>query len=171
MISISNMLRLISEEKKNNASLVEERKKLVKSLADSLKNGSVKSGSEEWYEMSKQIDDVTNAIDESTKSLVEYNNQLRQIKWDNFDYLEERIKTVTSEVDFMINELSREDLTRDDIGDFTDRGKAVAYLHASNYTAYLNQARPKYSVVPSRSSTASNLPVLAPDGTDALPMI
>lgn len=140
-ISTKYYSRLISEEKKNNASLVEERKKLVKSLADSLKNGSVKSGSEEWYEMSKQIDDVTNAIDESTKSLVEYNNQLRQIKWDNFDYLEERIKTVTSEVDFMINELSREDLTRDDIGDFTDRGKAVAYLHASNYTAYLNQAK------------------------------
>ena len=140
-ISTKYYSRLISEEKKNNASLVEERKKLVKSLADSLKNGSVKSGSEEWYEMSKQIDDVTNAIDESTKSLVEYNNQLRQIKWDNFDYLEERIKTVTSEVDFMINELSREDLTSDDIGDFTDRGKAVAYLHASNYTSYIQQAK------------------------------
>lgn len=140
-ISTKYYSRLISEEKKNNASLVEERKKLVKSLADSLKNGSVKSGSEEWYEMSKQIDDVTNAIDESTKSLVEYNNQLRQIKWDNFDYLEERIKTVTSEVDFMINELSREDLTSDDIGDFTDRGKAVTYLHASNYTSYIQQAK------------------------------
>lgn len=140
-ISTKYYSRLISEEKKNNVSLVEERKKLVKSLADSLKNGSVKSGSEEWYEMSKQIDDVTNAIDESTKSLVEYNNQLRQIKWDNFDYLEERIKTVTSEVDFMINELSREDLTSDDIGDFTDRGKAVAYLHASNYTSYIQQAK------------------------------
>lgn len=140
-ISTKYYSKLVSEEKKNNASLVEERKKLVKSLADSLKNGSVKSGSEEWYEMSKQIDDVTNAIDESTKSLVEYNNQLRQIKWDNFDYLEERIKTVTSEVDFMINELSREDLTSDDIGDFTDRGKAVAYLHASNYTSYIQQAK------------------------------
>lgn len=140
-ISTKYYSRLISEEKKNNASLVEERKKLVKSLADSLKNGSVKSGSEEWYEMSKQIDDVTNAIDESTKSLVEYKNQLRQIKWDNFDYLEERIKTVTSEIDFMINELSREDLTSDDTGDFTDRGKAVAYLHASNYTSYIQQAK------------------------------
>lgn len=140
-ISTKYYSKLVSEEKKNNASLVEERKKLVKSLADSLKNGSVKMYSDEWYEMSKQIDDITNSIDESTKSLIEYNNQLRQIKWDNFDYLEERIKTVTSEVDFMINELSREDLTSDDIGDFTDRGKAVAYLHASNYTAYLNQAK------------------------------
>ena len=140
-ISTKYYSRLISEEKKNNASLVEERKKLVKSLADSLKNGSVKMYSDEWYEMSKQIDDITNSIDESTKSLVEYKNQLRQIKWDNFDYLEERIKTVTSEIDFMINELSREDLTSDDTGDFTDRGKAVAYLHASNYTAYLNQAK------------------------------
>ena len=140
-ISTKYYSKLVSEEKKNNASLVEERKKLVKSLADSLKNGSVKMYSDEWYEMSKQIDDITNSIDESTKSLVEYKNQLRQIKWDNFDYLEERIKTVTSEIDFMINELSREDLTSDDTGDFTDRGKAVAYLHASNYTAYLNQAK------------------------------
>lgn len=140
-ISTKYYSKLVSEEKKNNASLVEERKKLVKSLADSLKNGSVKMYSDEWYEMSKQIDDITNSIDESTKSLVEYKNQLRQIKWDNFDYLEERIKTVTSEIDFMINELSREDLTSDDTGDFTDRGKAVAYLHSSNYTAYLNQAK------------------------------
>jgi hypothetical protein len=140
-ISTKYYSKLVSEEKKNNTSLVEERKKLVKSLADSLKNGSVKMYSDEWYEMSKQIDDITNSIDESTKSLVEYKNQLRQIKWDNFDYLEERIKTVTSEIDFMINELSREDLTSDDTGDFTDRGKAVAYLHASNYTAYLNQAK------------------------------
>ena len=140
-ISTKYYSKLVSEEKKNNASLVEERKKLVKSLADSLKNGSVKMYSDEWYEMSKQIDDITNSIDESTKSLIEYKNQLRQIKWDNFDYLEERIKTVTSEIDFMINELSREDLTSDDTGDFTDRGKAVAYLYASNYTAYLNQAK------------------------------
>ena len=119
-ISTKYYSRLISEEKKNNASLVEERKKLVKSLADSLKNGSVKMYSDEWYEMSKQIDNINNSIDESTKSLVEYKNQLRQIKWDNFDYLEERIKTVTSEIDFMINELSREDLTSDDSGEFTD---------------------------------------------------
>lgn len=140
-ISTKYYSKLVSEEKKNNASLVEERKKLVKSLADSLKNGSVKMYSDEWYEMSKQIDDITNSIDESTKSLVEYKNQLRQIKWDNFDYLEERIKTVTSEIDFMINELSREDLTSDDTGDFTDRGKAVAYLHASNYTSYIQQAK------------------------------
>lgn len=140
-ISTKYYSKLVSEEKKNNASLVKERKKLVKSLADSLKNGSVKMYSDEWYEMSKQIDDITNSIDESTKSLIEYKNQLRQIKWDNFDYLEERIKTVTSEIDFMINELSREDLTSDDTGDFTDRGKAVAYLYASNYTAYLNQAK------------------------------
>ena len=121
-ISTKYYSKLVSEEKKNNTSLVEERKKLVKSLADSLKNGSVKMYSDEWYEMSKQIDDITNSIDESTKSLVEYKNQLRQIKWDNFDYLEERIKTVTSEIDFMINELSREDLTSDD----TD-GKTLYY--------------------------------------------
>lgn len=132
--------KLISNEKTNNTSLTEEHDKLVKSLANSVKNGSVKKYSSEWYELCGQIDDVTNAIDESNKSLIEYKNQMRQIKWDNFDYLEERISNIISESDFMINQLSRKDLTSDDTGGLTDEGKAVASLHLANYEAYSQQA-------------------------------
>lgn len=109
-------------------------------LNKSVANGDIKKGSDEWYEMCQQIDNVTNAIDESNKSLVEYKNQLRQIKWDNFDYLEERIGDITAETDFMINQLSRKDLTSDKIGDLTDEGKAVNALHISNMTAYKQQS-------------------------------
>lgn len=131
--------KLIANEKKNNTSLITERNRLVKSLSDSVADGSIKKYSSEWYDMCRQIDDVTNSINESSKSLVEYENQLRQIKWDNFDYLEERISQITSESDFMINQLSRKDLTDDEIGGITDEGKAVNALHLSNYNAYKQQ--------------------------------
>ncbi|MDE6233335.1 MAG: hypothetical protein K2M60_08340, partial [Lachnospiraceae bacterium] len=132
--------KLIKTEKINNASLVEERNKLIKSLENSVKNGSIKKYSPEWYELCHQIDEVTNAIDNSTKSLVEYEKQLRQIKWDNFDYLEGRISNIISESDFMINQLSRKDLTSDETGGLTDEGKAVASLHLANYEAYKQQS-------------------------------
>lgn len=132
---------LAKNEKNRNNSLVTEREKLVKSLSDSVKNGSIKKGTDEWYELCQQIDDVTNAINDSNLSLVEYENQIRQIKWDNFDNLQDRIRNITSELDFAINELSREDLASNETGRLTDNGNAVAALHASNYTTYLQQAR------------------------------
>lgn len=132
---------LVTNEKNRNGSLVTERGKLVRSLATSVKNGSIKKGTDEWYELCQQIDDVTNAINDSNLSLIEYENQIRQIKWDNFDNLENRIRNITSELDFAINELSREDLASNETGKLTDNGNAVAALHASNYTAYLQQAR------------------------------
>ncbi|MBD5136045.1 MAG: hypothetical protein HDT39_08820 [Lachnospiraceae bacterium] len=132
--------RLIANEKKNNASLVEERNRLTKSLDNSVKNGSIKKYSPEWYELRRQIDEVTNSIDESDKSLQEYKNHLRQIKWDNFEYLEGRISNIISESDFMINQLSRKDLTSDETGGLTDEGKAVASLHSANYKAYMKQS-------------------------------
>ncbi len=44
-------------------------------------------------------------------------------------------------MDFMINELSRKELTNDDAGGLTDNGKAVAALHAAKYETYQKQAK------------------------------
>lgn len=131
---------LISEESKNNKSLKEERDKLTTSLANSLRNGSIKKYSDEWYEATQKIDDTTNAIDESTKSLIEFENAQRQLKWDNNDFLQERFSNLTSEIDFAIKELGREDLSDDDIGGLTDRGRASASLNLANYLIAQRQA-------------------------------
>ena len=133
--------QLIKQEQNNNASLSEERQKLVNTLAKSVENGSVKRYSDEWYELCQQIDDVTNAINESDLALVEYQNQMRQLSWDNFDALQNKIKNITSETDFMANLLSNEDLSDSETGGLTDAGKATAYLHAANYQVYLQQAK------------------------------
>lgn len=140
VISENYYSKLIANEKDNNALLVKERDKLVVQLNKSVANGDIKKGSDEWYAMCQQINNVTNAIDESTKSLVEYQNAMRQLKWDNFDHLEQRISSITDETDFMINQLSRKELASDDIGGLTDEGKAVNSLHIANMTAYKQQS-------------------------------
>ncbi len=132
--------KLYNNEEDRNALLTQKRAELVKSLSESVQNGSIEKYTDEWYDLVGQIDDVTNALDESTLSLEEYKNQMRQIEWDNFEYLEGRISDTISEMDFMINELSRQGLTSDKTGSLTDAGRSVAMLHAMNYNVYGQQA-------------------------------
>ncbi|MFR8861155.1 MAG: hypothetical protein ACLVH0_03650 [Coprococcus eutactus] len=133
--------RLYTNEQKTNSNLVSKRKDLIDSLNKSVKNGDIQKYSTEWYNLRSQIDDVTNSIDESTKSLQEYQNQMEQIKWDRIDEGVQKIQNFIDANDFMINELSRRDLTSDDIGGLTKEGDAVAGLHIANYKAYQEQAQ------------------------------
>lgn len=133
--------RLYTNEQKTNSNLVSKRKDLIESLNKSVKNGDIQKYSTEWYDLRSQIDDVTNSIDESTKSLQEYQNQMEQIKWDRIDEGVQKIQNFVDENDFMINELSRRDLTSDDTGGLTKEGDAVAGIHIANYKAYQEQAQ------------------------------
>ncbi len=132
--------RLTENEEKTNETLERKRKDLTDSLNQSVSTGAVTKFSDEWYEACGRIDDVTNAIEESAVSLAEFQKQMRQIDWDNFDYLESRMKNTISETDFLIGELSRESLANEDVGWMTGRGKAAAFLHAGNYESYRKQA-------------------------------
>ena len=133
---------LIQLETKNNAYLVEEKQKLQDSLNEALSTGTIEANSEEYYELAQKIDNVTNSINESTLALAQFNSEMKQLQWDYFDSLEDKLKTITTEYDFLINELSRDDLREDDgKGKLTDKGRAVMGLHAANYIAYINQMR------------------------------
>lgn len=131
---------LISAEKGEQSKLIKERKKLQKSLNDAVISGSIKKGSDEWFEMVSAINEVTNAIDESTQSIVEFQNALRQLKWDAFDKSLETVKRVNSEADYYIDLLSHKDMTDKDTGNFTKYGTATIGLHKTNYDNYLAQA-------------------------------
>lgn len=128
--------RLKGNETLNNTSLIQKRQSLITSLNNSVKTGAIKKYSTEWYDLRSQIDDVTNAIDESKKTLAEYDNQINQVHWDRIDELVQKRQNLIDESDFMINELSRRDLTSDDTGGLTAEGNAVAGLHVANYKAY-----------------------------------
>lgn len=133
--------RLKATEQSKNNELVNKRNALIQSLNEAVSAGNIEEGSEKWAEMQSQIDDVTNSIDESTKALAEYDNQIMQVHWDRIDEYANKLDNLVSETNFVINELSRRDLTSDKTGGLTDEGNAVAGLHVSSYQTYSEQAR------------------------------
>ena len=139
-VSTAYYKSLISAEKGEQSKLIKERKKLQKSLNDAVISGSIKKGSDEWHEMVSAINEVTNTIDESTQSIVEFQNALRQLKWDTFDKSLETVKRVNSEADYYIDLLSHKDMIDKDTGNFTEYGIATIGLHKTNYDSYIAQA-------------------------------
>ena len=89
--------------------------------------------------MQKAINKVTESLQDAQLEVVKLNNEIRQVKWDNFDYLEERISRVTSEADFLIKLLAN-DKQFEDNGQLTDAGMSAMGLHGVNYNVYMKQA-------------------------------
>lgn len=141
--------RLKSNEEKQNKALVSKRTALINSLNNSVKTGDIKKYSTEWYDLRSQIDDVTNAIDESTKALAEYDNQMLQVHWDRIDERANKVQNLIDENNFVIDELSRRNLASDETGGLTNEGNSVAGLHLANYKAYTANANAYYSEIES----------------------
>ena len=138
--NVSDYKSLISAENGEYKKLIKKREELRRNLEESVVNGSIKKGSDEWYEMVSAINEVTNAIDESIRSIKQYQNALRQLKWDTFDKSMETVKRVNSEADYYIDLLSHKDMTDKDTGNFTEYGIATIGLHKTNYDNYIAQA-------------------------------
>ena len=150
--------RLAKNEESSRSNLIQKRTDLVKELNNAVKNGDIKYGSTQWYEMRSQIDDVTNSIDEATKSLAEYNNQIMQVHWDRIDEQANKVQNLIDENNFIIDELSRRDLTSDDTGGLTSEGNAVAGIHIANYKAYKKNAETYYAEIESINKKLANDP-------------
>lgn len=130
---------LIDNEEQTLAKLNEERNQLVASLNDAVNSGAITKESEAWYSMMEEINSVDEAIQDSTTSIIEFKNEIRQIEWDIFDKLQEAVSGITSESDFLVDLMSNDKLF-DDRGQITDQGKATMGLHGVNYNTYMSQA-------------------------------
>ena len=130
---------LSSTEKQNGKILNQELSALRQKMSDAVNSGYIKEGSEEWYQMQQQINAVKESIQQSNTKLVEYSNNIRQLKWDRFDYLQEQISNITTESEFLIDLLENSDLYNDN-GQLTDTGLATMGLRAQNYNTYMAQA-------------------------------
>ena len=131
---------LLDVETAGGEKLVKKREAMQKSLNEAVAAGTIQKGSEEWYQMIEEINEVTNAIDASNQSVLEYNNQIRQIRWDAFDRGMESAKRLNSETEYYLSLLDKEKMT-DENGNFTDYGKTSLALHNVNYESYMEQAR------------------------------
>lgn len=129
----------ITAEQKNIKELQNEKANLLTALQNGVNSGTIKQGSEAWYEMVNQIDDVTLSIEQANTTVLELNKSIREVDWQVFDLLQERISYITTEADFLIN-LMENDKLYDDKGQLTDEGMSTMGLHGVNYNVYMAQA-------------------------------
>ena len=133
---------LMSIEQETNNKLQQELSSLNSAFNEAMSKGTIQENSSSWVEMRKKINEVTEAILESDKALLEYKNDMRENDWKIFDWLQDRISDTTAEADFMVDLLSNNEseLFSKKSGQLTDKGKTVGALHATNYNVYMNQA-------------------------------
>ena len=130
---------LIDNEKNNIAELQKEQSDLIAKRDEAVASGAIVKGSQAWYDMCAEIDSVTQAIEEGATALIEYDNAIRDLDWEVFDLIQERISDVIAEADFLIDLMSNDKLF-DDNGKLTDKGMATMGLHGQNYNTYMYQA-------------------------------
>lgn len=133
--------RLIQGENDKITTNLERRAELQAQLDTAMADqvNGIAVGSQAWYDLNQQIDECTASIEESEIAIVNYQNSIRQIKWDVFDFIEARIAGITDEADFLIKLLEKSDLF-DENGQFAEAGTATIGLHAQNYDVYMRQA-------------------------------
>lgn len=130
---------LIKNENQNLSNLKKEQQALINQLNTGVNSGAIKTGTEAWNEMQSQINEVTEAIQESETALVEFNNEIRQIQWDRFDYMQESVSRLTEEAEFFADLMSNDQLF-DDKGFANDNAWATLGMYGQNYNTYMEQA-------------------------------
>lgn len=132
---------LISNENEKINKLYTEREALVNSLNSALSNGKIDKYSESWYNMQDEIDSIDESIQDCNKSTIEWGNSIRQIQWDLFDKLQDRISKINDEADFLKELMSSEKMYDDkNGGQITEYGKATFGLHGVKHNALMAQA-------------------------------
>ena len=131
--------QLIDYENQKLNELQQQYAALTQLRDEALKSGAIEENSQEWQNMTQSILDVENAIEQSTTSLVEFNNEIRDLNWEIFDYIAERINQITKESDYLIDLMENNELYNE-TGAFTSEGKATTALHGINYNTYMQQA-------------------------------
>lgn len=139
MASTKYYAAMQSVEKKNISIRKKELADLEKQFSAAMNSGEIEKYSEAWYSMQAEINGVKEAIAESEVNLAEFAKTMREIEWERFDYIQERIEQITQEADFLIDIMSSKDLY-DDKGQLNNEGMATMGLHGQNYNVYMAQA-------------------------------
>ena len=131
--------QLSAFEEKNIATMKEQLNAMIARRNEAIASGKIKEGSTEWHNMGNEIMQVVNAIEEATTQLVTYAKEMRQLKWDVFDYTQSYTDQLTQEADFLIDLLDNQKLYEEN-GQFNARGWADAALHTSKYNVEMHKA-------------------------------
>lgn len=125
--------------KKQQEELKKQRDEMVAELNNAVNSGTIEKYSESWYSMVNSVDEVTKSIEECNTSLLEYQKNLRELDWQIFDLVQDKISKVADESEFLINLMSNKKLYEDN-GQLTDEGMASMGQYGVKYNVYMAQA-------------------------------
>ncbi len=131
---------LVANEMNKKENLIKKRQELQKRLNKAVAAGNIKEGSSQWLQMTQEIDNVTNSINEAAQSIINYNKAYHSLQWNLFDDAMETMERINTEADYYIDMMANEELVDKDTSSLTEYGKATLKLHQNNYQAYLAQA-------------------------------
>ena len=139
-VSAQYYTALLAQEQNNIKTLTEKRKELNNELNNLVDNKEVEIYSEKWYEFKGEIESTDEALAEANNTLQELSNTIRELEWDRFDYIEERVSRIATDADFLAGLIGDENLFDPDTAAYTDRATTLAGLYGQNYTLYMDQA-------------------------------
>lgn len=124
---------------------------LAHSIDDAVASGSIEYGSEQWWSMYDALQDVNDQVVELQANIAEFEKQMRQLDWSNFDYMREVISDIVDENNFYIEMLESDNplfekasVLGSDImvenGNWTDSAYAIQGLHVNNIDVLQDQA-------------------------------
>lgn len=133
---------LMKQEQKNMDELQEKYVALQDARNEAIWSGTIKEGSEAWYDMESEINDVAQAWQDAQNSLIEYKNEMWEVDWERFEYGIGIIDNLITESEFLRDVLAvnENDLFNKDTGRFTDAGWTSGALMAQDYNAYMAEA-------------------------------
>lgn len=139
LVSYEYYRALSSNEKRNIAELEKQKAAMIAEFNKAMNSGTITEGSEAYYDMKVAIDEVSLALEEANTRVMEISQTAQQLKWEQFDLLQDKISSITEETEFLI-ELMSNDKLHDDRGQLTDSGMATMGLYGQNYNTYMHQA-------------------------------
>lgn len=95
-------------------------------------NGGVENGSTEWNDMVQQIMEDNNQLEELNNHILELRDNIKQVEWEKFSWLEERLKRINAEADHIIKFLTVNEIYEEN-GNFKNTGWGNAALVAAQY--------------------------------------
>jgi len=143
---------MISYTQKQLDSLVSERSQLQTMLNHTLHT----KGTAEWNDMYTSLMEIDEEIASMTSNLTEFQNSVRDLNWEIFQYLEESLNRITDETDYLIELLSKKELYNSETGAPTEYASAALGLHAAAYDVYKQQAKDYYEEVLDLQNQLSN---------------
>lgn len=135
--------QLLFGDKEKLSQLEDEARQLAASIDEAVANGDIEYGSEQWWGMYDSLQNVNDQIVEMKSNMADLNDQLRQMEWDRFDYVQDSIERLRTENDFLVDTLETENqlfekvqLMNTDImvsnGNWTDAATAIQGLRVNN---------------------------------------